>query len=82
MSAGRVRINWPAIHELLKSAEIAALVEDHTRRIDQKAIAQGCQTRTDFAASGDRPRGAVIVGYEQEASAANSRRVLLGSLDG
>lgn len=81
MSA-RIRISWNVIHDLLKSEGIKEEVKKHTRRIDGNATALGSQTRVDFSADGERARGAVIAGYEDGATAENTRRVLLGSLDG
>lgn len=81
MSA-RIRINWPIVHDLLKAPGVAAIVEAQTKRIDQNVAANGSQSRTDFAATGERPRGAVIAGYEDDATAENTRRVLLRSLNG
>lgn len=78
----RLRMKWNAIHELLKTPEMQEEVKKKTRRIDQKAAALGSQTRVDFSAEGERARGAVIVGYEDGATAANSRRVILAALDG
>lgn len=81
MSA-RIRINWSVIHDLLKTDGIKEEVKKHTRRIDGNATGQGSQTRVDFSADGERARGAVIAGYENGATAENTRRVLLRSLDG
>jgi hypothetical protein len=80
--SGRLRINWNVIHDMLKSDGIKVEIRKHTRRIDGNAQALGSQTRIDFEADGERARGAVIAGYETGATAANTRRVLLGSLDG
>ncbi|MGW6754526.1 hypothetical protein [Streptomyces sp. NPDC055006] len=80
--ADRLRIKWDVIHELLKSPEMAHEIKRHTREIDANATALGSQTRVDFSADGERARGAVIAGYEDGASAANSRAVLLRSLGG
>lgn len=81
MSA-RIRINWPVIHEMLKSEAVKDEIRKHTRRIDANATALGSQTRIDFEADGERARGAVIAGYEDGATAESTRRILLGSLDG
>lgn len=82
MSNARVRINWPAVHDLLRAPGVAQIIEDQTKRMDQRVTANGSQSRTDFAATGERPRGAVIAGYEDDATAENTRRVLLASLGG
>ncbi|WP_405560688.1 hypothetical protein [Streptomyces sp. NBC_01180] len=79
---GRIRVNWPAVHELLLAEGVAKLVEAETKKIDQRVAALGSQSRTDFAVSGERPRGAVIAGYEDGATAENTRRALLRSLGG
>lgn len=81
MAGNRVRINWPVVHELLKAPGVQAEIKSQTRRIDQNAAAQGAQTKVDFAADGARPRGAVIAGYENDASAERTRRILLRSLE-
>ena len=78
----RIRMNWNAINDFLKTTEVQEIVKKETRRIDANASAQGSQTRVDFSADGERARGAVIAGYENGATAENTRRVLLGSLDG
>lgn len=80
--SNRLRINWNVVHDLLKTDGIKQEIRAHTRRIDANAQALGSQTRIDFEADGERARGAVIAGYENGATAANTRRVLLGSLDG
>lgn len=82
MTVQRVRIKWPAVHGLLKSPEVAALVRETTKRIDAQAQAHDLGTRTDFAAAGERARGAVIGGYEDSATAENTRQILLASLGG
>lgn len=82
MSGTRVRINWDVVHRLLKLPTTAAVIEDHTQRIDSNVSALGVQSRRDFANVGERARGAVIAGYEDTATADNTRRTLLMSLDG
>jgi hypothetical protein len=78
----RVRINWDVVHSLLKLPATAAVIEEHTKRIDANVTALGVQSRRDFAMEGERARGAVIAGYEPTATAENTRRALLLSLDG
>lgn len=80
MSA-RIRMDWNAINDFLKTPEVQNLVKEHTRRIDANAAAQGTETRVDFSANGERARGAVIAGYENGATAESTRRALLRSLD-
>lgn len=79
MSA-RIRMNWGAINDFLKSPEMQAIIREQTRRIDENAAAQGAESRVDFSASGERARGAVIAGYETGATAESTRRILLRSL--
>lgn len=82
MARTRLKINWNVIHDMLKSPEIQHLVKEKTRRIDEKAAALGSQTRVDFSAEGERARGAVIAGYEDDATAHRTRLILLHALDG
>lgn len=79
--SSRIRVNWNAVHDLLKSQATADVIKGHTRSIDNQAKAQGSQTRVDFAIEGERARGAVIAGYENGATAEKTRRTLLNSLD-
>jgi hypothetical protein len=80
--AGRLRVNWTVVHDLLKTSDVQALIKDRTRDIDQAVARQGGQSRVDFSAEGERARGAVIAGYEPGATAASTRRQLLQALDG
>lgn len=80
--ADRLVIKWDVLHAMLKSPEVSEVIKDHTRRIDANVSGQGVQSRIDFAADGERARGAVIAGYEDGATAENTRRALLGGLDG
>lgn len=80
--SNRIRLDWEAINDFLKTPEMQSEIKRHTRRIDQNATQQGSQSRVDFSASGERARGAVIAGYEDGATAENTRRVLLRSLEG
>lgn len=82
MGRARLKVNWNVIHDMLKANEIQDLVREETRRIDEKAAAMGSQTRVDFSAEGERARGAVIAGYEDEATAQRTRLILLHALDG
>lgn len=82
MAVDRLRIHWDVVNDFLKTPEMQEEIKKHTRRIDANATAQGTQSRVDFSADGERARGAVIAGYENGATAENTRRVLLGSLDG
>lgn len=82
MARIRLRIDMTAVRALLRTEGVKREVERHTRSIDAAVIAQGLQTRVDFQDNPTRPRGAVIAGYEQDASAENSRRALLRALDG
>lgn len=78
MSA-RVRINWAVVHDLLKEPALAAVIREETRKIDE---ATDSESRVDFSADGERPRGAVIAGYESGATAESTRAALLRGLDG
>lgn len=82
MASNRVRMNMTAVRALMKTEGVRQEVERHTRSIDHNVIAQGLQTRVDFQNNPTRPRGAVIAGYEDAATAENSRRSLLRALDG
>ncbi|MFJ9961075.1 hypothetical protein [Streptomyces avermitilis] len=77
----RIRIKWDVVHEILKSSEVSDVIKRHTRTIDGNVSAQGVQSRIDFAADGERARGAVIAGYEPGATAETTREALLRSLD-
>lgn len=81
MSA-RIRYNFDFIRGLLTDPETQRVVLEEARKVDQKAIGQGSQTRVDVQSGPRRIRAAVIAGYEDGATAENTRRVLLGSLDG
>lgn len=78
MSA-RVRINWNAANALLRTQGVQDLVRRKTRDIDSATTSQ---SRVDFSADGERPRGAVIAGYEPGATAESTRDALLRGLDG
>jgi hypothetical protein len=77
--ADRIRINMQAVMALLREPGVQAEVERQTRRVDANTTAQGVQTRVDFQTD-ERPRGAVIAGYEDGATAENTRRALLRAL--
>lgn len=78
----RIRYNFDYIRGLLTDPETQRVVLEEARKVDQKAIGQGSQTRVDVQAGPRRVRAAVVAGYEDGATAENTRRVLLGSLDG
>ncbi|MFD5308185.1 MULTISPECIES: hypothetical protein [Streptomycetaceae] len=77
--ANRIRVNWDAVHDLLKNQGTQDVIREHTRRIDQAVTGQ---SRVDFSAEGERARGAVIAGYEPGATAESTRAQLLQALDG
>lgn len=79
MANARIRINWDAVHELLREPKLVDLIREKTRAID---AATASESRVDFSADGERPRGAVIAGYEPGATPESTRRALLGGLDG
>lgn len=82
MSRNRLRVDWDVVNDFLKTPEMQSEIKRLTREIDQNATQQGSQSRVDFSAQGERARGAVIAGYEDGATAENTRRVLLRSLNG
>ncbi|MCR8576467.1 hypothetical protein [Streptomyces sp. Isolate_219] len=80
--ADRLRINLGEVFKALRSPEMDAEVERVTRQVEQRVAAQGLQTRVDLKKGPKRMRGAVIAGYEDGATAENTRRALLSSMDG
>lgn len=81
MAKARIRYNFNFIRGLLTDPETGRVVLAAARQMDAKATAQGSQTKVDYQAGGSRVRAAVIAGYENGATAENTRRVLLNSLD-
>lgn len=81
MSRIRLEINWRELHAFLTNDETSEEVTRITRAVDANATANGSQSRWDFAVGAERARGAVIAGYEDGATAENTRDVLLRSLD-
>ncbi|MCW7984090.1 hypothetical protein XF35_01790 [Streptomyces platensis subsp. clarensis] len=80
--ADRLRVNLGEIFKILGSPETDAEVERVTRQVEQRVAAQGLQARVDLKKGPKRMRGAVIAGYEDGATAENTRQALLRSLDG
>lgn len=79
--ASNIRYNFDAIRALLTAEGTVRAVRDAAEKVENKAMDQGAQTRTDFQSGPNRARAAVIVGYEPGATAERSRRILLRSLD-
>lgn len=77
MAANRIKINRAAIVALLHEGGVQAEVQRVTREIDANMTALGSQTRVDFSQTSERPRGAVIGGYEDGATVEGTRAKLL-----
>ncbi len=81
MARSRIRYNFDFIRSMTTLPETQRVVVAVARQVDAKAIAQGSQTKVDTQSGPNRVRAAVIAGYENGATAENTRRVLLNSLD-
>lgn len=78
----RVRVNQTEVKKLLKAPAMQDEIRRQTRKIHSEAEDLGTVSRVDFSADGRRARGAIIAGYENEATAERTRRILLQALNG
>lgn len=76
-----LRINFQAIRGLLHEPGVAAETARVARNIEARVQTE-LDTKFDMQFGPKRPRCAVIAGYEHDATAEDTRRVLLSSLDG
>lgn len=81
MSKPRIRYNWSLIRSYPRSERAAEITLEIAHRIDKMVTESGCQSRVDIATGRNRVRAAVIAGYEDGATAENTRRVMLSALD-
>lgn len=80
--ADRITIKMSEIRKLLKLPEVDAEVIRIAGLVENRVTAQALQTRIDQKKGRKRMRAAVIAGYEDGATAENTRRALLRSMDG
>lgn len=81
MSRVRIRYNFDAIRALPNSPGAQRVVLQKARDVDAALLSVGVQTKVDTQSGPTRARAAVIAGYEDNATAAGSRRNLLLALD-
>lgn len=81
MSRVRIRFNWDVVRSLPRTDGAGRVLEGVARRMDAAVSAEGGQARVDIEQGPTRYRAAVIAGYEDGATAENTRDQLLRALD-
>ena len=82
MNFSRVVIKDRAIRKLLRSADVAEHIKELGNGIWLSTENAGSEARTDYTMGKQRPRVAIIAGYERGATRENTREALLSGLDG
>lgn len=82
MSNVRITYNFDFIRSLPKNVKAGHVVLAEANRMKSGVEGEGVEARIDYQADGSRFRAAVIAGYEETATAENTRKALLRNLGG